>query len=172
MKPASHSAEGRGQGTVHVVSREDANFAIAILSLIVAVVATWVSVTAIRRDRADLRVTSEDTAAGNRYLVVVNVGTRPVRIERLLVRRWRFVRWFGDTIPTPGSALPRLKAGAREETLPTVIHPAAAMILHYGVPGFSDWVRRYKWEILVEDAAGQRYGVPYSPGVGFGPEGF
>ena len=82
------------------------------------------------------------------------------------------MRRFGDTIPTPGSALPRLRAGAREEALPTVIHPAAAIILHYGLPHFSDWVHSYKWEILVEDAAGQRYGVPYSPGVGFGPEGF
>lgn len=145
---------------------------IAILSLIVAVVASWVSVTAIRRDRADLRVTAEDAAAGNRYLLVVNVGTRSVRIERLIVHRWRFLRRFGDVSPTPGWAMPRLAPEVSEEELPTVIHPAAAMILHYGVMGFGDWVDGYHWEILVEDGAGRRYGVRYSPGVNPGPEGF
>ena len=45
-----------------------------------------------------------DAAAGTRYLVVVNVGTRPVLIERLLVRRW----WFGDPIPPPQGAPGRL----------------------------------------------------------------
>jgi hypothetical protein len=154
------------------MSREDANLAIAVLSLIVAVVATWVSLTAIRRDRADLRVTSEDAAVGNRYLTVVNVGTRPVRIERLLVRRWRLVRLVGGTISTPGWALPNLEAGVQEEELPAVIHPAASTILHYAVPEFSDWADGYKWEVLVEDAAGRRYGVRYSPSAGFGPEGF
>jgi hypothetical protein len=160
------------EGSLYFVSREDANLAITTLSLFVAVVATWVSVTAIRRDRADLRVTAEDAAAGNRYLSVVNVGTRPVRIERLIVHRWRFLRRLGDVSPTTGWAMAKSEAAVQEDELPTVIHPASAMILHYGVHGFGDWVTGYRWEILVEDAAGRRYGVRYAPGFNLGPEGF
>ena len=46
------------------------------------------------------------------------------------------------------------------------------MVLHYHVASFSTFVDGYMWEVLVEDAAERRYGVPYSPLAGFGPEGF
>jgi len=69
------------------VSREDANLIVAMAGLFVALVATGAAIYAIRRDRADLRVTTSDAAAGNRWVTVVNVGLRPVRIERILVRR-------------------------------------------------------------------------------------
>jgi hypothetical protein len=63
------------------VSPEIATLLVAVVSLVVAVMATWAAIVAIRRDRADLRITAEIGAAGHRHLTVVNVGLRPVRVE-------------------------------------------------------------------------------------------
>jgi hypothetical protein len=55
-------------------------------SLTVALVALAVSVLAIRRDRASLIVRQADAAAGNRYVTVVNVGLRSVRLVHVVTR--------------------------------------------------------------------------------------
>src|SRR5450759_3046183 len=96
--------------------------------LFVALVATGAAIYAIRRERADLRVTTSDAAAGNRWVTVVNVGLRPVRIERILVRRWRLVPRLGKVVALHASVVP---AGGPEEPLPTVVQPAADVALHY-----------------------------------------
>lgn len=152
--------------TLASVSREDANLAVAVLGLFVAAIA---SVYAIRRDRADLRVTSEDAGAGNHWLIVANVGTRAVRIERLMVRRWRFLRSFGSMRPIQGFVL---RSHRKEEHLPTAVHPAASVLLHYHMGEFADFVTRRNYEIVVEDAAGRDYRVRADARMTHGPDGF
>jgi hypothetical protein len=150
------------------VSREDANLVVAILSLVVAVVASWVSVRAIRRDRPDLRVTDSDAGAGQRYLTIVNVGTQPVRIEHVVVQRvdrpWPFLRW-NPTRVTPATAIfDEGRPGQRQEELPVALNPAAAVVLWYSQLQFEDWLEpRRRWWIFIEDAAGNSYKIRQGP---------
>jgi hypothetical protein len=148
------------------VSREDANLIIAMAGLFVALVATGAAIYAIRRDRADLRVTTSDAGAGNRWVTVVNVGLRPVRIERILVRRWRLVPRLGKVIAIGASVM---RAGGQEEPLPTVIQPAAEVSLHYWPAEYGEFVGPHEPDLLVEDASGRRYAVRNAPDVHLGP---
>lgn len=148
------------------MSREDANLIIAAAGLIVAMAAMWAGVYAIRRDRADLRVTAQDAAAGDRYLIVVNVGMRPVRIERLLVRWWGITPRLSKTMSLQASVF---NPGRPDEPLPTVVEAAAAVRLHYAPAEYWEVVGQHRHDILVEDAAGRRYPIRAAPDVDYGP---
>ncbi len=149
------------------MSREDANLIIAAAGLFVALVATVSAIYAIRRDRADLRVTALDAGAGNRWVQVVNVGLRPVRIERMLVRRRWLVPWFGKA--TAIEALVML-AGDQEVPLPAVVQPAAEVSLHYWPAEYAEIVGDHESDIVVEDASGRRYPIRDAAlGVRLGP---
>ena len=78
---------------------------ISVLAFIVAIVAVVVGTNAIRRDAPALRLTMADAAAGSRYLRVVNVGLRPVRLERMKVRPNTWRRRWGRAIPVPHHVL-------------------------------------------------------------------
>ncbi len=60
-----------------------ASLVVSVVALFVGIVATIASVRAITRDRAKLRLQTQDGAAGTQYLHVVNVGLRPVRLMRV-----------------------------------------------------------------------------------------
>lgn len=141
------------------MSREDANLIVAVASLVVACFATWAAVYSIRRDRAELRVTSTDAAAGNRYLIVVNVGLRPVRIEQLVVRTWRVAKWWSKLLPIHVLVADRLEAGMRERELPVVIPPAGEFVMHYGAAEIGQLTGMASYELLLEDAAGRHFSV-------------
>jgi hypothetical protein len=143
-------------GRLDQVSREDANLVIAVSGLLLAVVATAAAIYAIRRDRADLRVTAFEAALANRYVTVVNVGLRPVRIERVLEYRWSVVPLFGTAVSVNASVA---SVDADERPLPAIIQPADAVSLHYWPRDDGDFVRERKSYIVVEDASGRRYPV-------------
>ena len=129
---------------------EDANLVIALASLVVAVVATTVAIVAIRRDRADLRATGSSGAMGSAGVTIVNVGQRPVRVEQLLMRRWR----FGVSSVTPLEAFPVGMA-----RLPVVIQPGGDATLVYHSQDYIVFVGKRRSDLLVADAAGRRYVV-------------
>lgn len=138
------------------MSPEVASLVVAVVSLVVAVVATAAAIVAIRRDRADLRITAQAGAAGHHYLTIVNVGLRAVRVERLLVRRGRLSRWFGRLLRLDSaSAL----SGTSERALPVVVQPASEAILHYSGHEYSEITDDPKAQMFIEDAAGRRYVV-------------
>lgn len=93
-----------------------------------AVFATATAIYSIRRDRAGLRATAADAGAGNRYITIVNVGIRPVRIERVLVHVWRLAWFFGSSYELRAFVIGTDGA----ERLPVVIAPAADVVINYG----------------------------------------
>lgn len=99
--------------------------------LAVALVALVVSAFAIKRDRAYLIVREADAAAGSRYLTVVNVGLRPIRIVNVVTRPHRWLGWETSTDLTDWSAVVGDEGGAR---LPVVLEPAAEVVLQIPNP--------------------------------------
>jgi hypothetical protein len=133
------------------VTREDANLIIALAGLLLAVVATGAAIIAIRRDRVDLRVTGSDAAAGSSGVRVVNVGWRAVRVEQLLMRRWRF--GVSKVVPLEAWAV------GPPGQLPVVIEPGGEVALYYTTQDYMVFVGKRRSDLLVADAAGRRYRV-------------
>ena len=149
------------------MSRGDANLIIALASLFVAAVAMWAVIYAIRRDRGELRVTGTDAAAGNRYATVVNVGLRPIRIERMVILR---PRWIlprpREMIDLPSSAMN--SQDYVESELPVVVEPAQDVILHYWPMPIGIFLGP-RDDIAVEDAAGHLYVMREARSARHGP---
>lgn len=137
------------------MSREDANLLIAVASLMVAVAATWAAITSIRRDRADLRATGSDGAAGSASVSIVNVGQRSVRVEQLLVHRWRLVPWAGFVSPIDAWVVGQVEL----VSLPVVIEPGGDATLVYHTADYTNAARGQHSAMSVMDAAGRRYVV-------------
>ena len=155
----------------------DATLAISILAFVVALVAVAVSVYAIRRDAPALRITMADAAAGSRFLRIVNVGLRPVRVERMTVRPATWRRRWETPIPVPHSVL-----GGHFRPLNTlgeeygragpvvVLQPGEDVLVQVGVMA-SQKAMAHGFAILVEDAAGREYGIRAAPRARLGPPG-
>jgi hypothetical protein len=150
------------------MSREDANFVIALTGLALALVATGAAIYAIRRDRPELRVTAIDAALANRYVTVVNVGLRPVRIERVLECRWTSVPALGTSVVLGAGVV---TPGGGAGTLPAVVQPAEAVSLLYWPRDDGEFVRGYRAYLAVQDAAGRRYRVRDAPDLEEGAPG-
>lgn len=121
----------------------------------VALIALGLALYAVRRDRADLRVRFADGAAGTFILSIVNVGLRPVRVERL-VRKHGWI-WRQEDDHTSWQ---RELAGVT--TLPTIVEPAHEIFVAVGneanYSGNHRWQRSHgRWELI--DAAGKHYRV-------------
>jgi hypothetical protein len=125
---------------------------LAASSLVVAFVALAVSALAIRRDRASLVVRDGDAAAGHAYLTVANVGLRPTRITRVLIRPHRWRPWER---PMDLTLLATLLIGTDLSAVvfPVVLEPAGEVVLAY--PTFVH--DRFTGALGVEDASGRLY---------------
>ncbi len=101
------------------------------VSLAVALVALLVSAFTVWRDRGDLVVVEADAAAGSRYLTVVNVGLRSVRVTNIATRRHRWWVWVTPTGLTGWAGIVGPDCAAR---LPVVVEPAAEVVLQIPNP--------------------------------------
>lgn len=118
--------------------------------LAIALLALWVAVAAIRRDRPELLARFMGAAMGTVAVSVVNVGLRPVRVERVIRREGWVRRRDRDWTLSPEAAAVTIFT-----ELPTVMQPGDEIkvaIANVGfVPGHGGW--------QLVDAAGHRYGI-------------
>ena len=123
-------------------------------SLSVALVALVVTAFAVRRDRAYLVVREADAAAGSRYLRVVNVGLRPVRLVHVATRPHRWWLWV---TPTDLTGWAGIVGNHEAASLPVVLNPAAEVVLQIPNPAM---LGRPDGPFVVIDASGRFHWLP------------
>ncbi len=123
-----------------------------IAQLAIALIALAVAVYAVGRDRAVLRARWVDGAAGTVIVSIVNVGLRPVRVERL-IRREGWLR--AHDLDYSGWTM------ALDVTqLPAIVEPGHEVILP--IANEEMYPSRGRWFLV--DAAGRRHRIePASP---------